>query len=318
MGWLWGSDNNDKSNSDPLRDLDPSLRAFLETESPVKYKTSQPPEAPASTTGEASAATERTKPVPTLFPDGRYAHLWKTYTPLAEIEAATKTDQEKLLDVLNGYRERKSQIGVAAITNCALEQWEVNDCFRNGGLSARLTMCRAENKKFERCYMMQSRFLRALGYLSTYDRPADVDEEIQMHADTLFHEMLGREKKVEEAKAQGLPVPKFPPLLKRPSPAYTVPQDELTTSKDEKEVRLPPALEELKPKAQKELRKRLKGLSPDEREMEERSIEMEIQAGRVVHQQMEQVYKETGENRAKRKEQGKSTFGDRISSIFGW
>lgn len=180
MGWLWGSGKNgsSKDNSgDPLRDLDPSLREFLEKESPVKYQTAKPPPSPSSApnpssqaakstssklaepteaSASSSATTTPTVPAASLYPDGRYAHLWSTYRSQAEIEGATRSEQEKLADVLEGYRERKAQIGRVALENCALEQTAVSDCFSTGGWSSRLTMCRAENKKLERCYMMQA------------------------------------------------------------------------------------------------------------------------------------------------------------------
>jgi hypothetical protein len=321
MGWLWGSDSSDGSkpalqNTDPLRDLDPSLRSFLEKESPVKYKTSQPPPEPPTDVPKADPTTDEPSApkVPTLFPDGRYAHLWKNYKPLSSIEAATKSDQDKLLDVVAGYRDRRVQIGVAALTNCAMEQWDLNECFHTGGFKARMTMCRAENRKFERCYVMQSRFLRALGYLSTYDRPPEVDEEIQMHADKLYHRMLERERLVEEAKAKGEAQPVFPPLMDRASPNFS------TGGQQEEgaELALPKALDSLQPRVKKEMRARLKGLTPEEKDIEERAIEMEMQAGEILAKQLSKVYEETGENRAKRKEQGRQTFGDRIASIFGW
>lgn len=170
MGWLWGSNKDGGSGSstnDPLKDLDPSLREFLEKESPVKYKTAQPPTPaaaapPASTstqtpaTPTANAANGPAVPSQSLFPDGRYAHIWSTYKALSDVENSTKTDQEKLLDVLEGFKERKAQIGRAAVENCVMEQWAINDCYNSGGWKARMTMCRAENREFERCYNMQS------------------------------------------------------------------------------------------------------------------------------------------------------------------
>jgi hypothetical protein len=176
MGWFWGSSESNGGNKseDPLRDLDPSLREFLKKESPVKYSssnpapTSQPPTTPQSkpatlpehpTPNAASKAAEDTKPkVPaqSLYKDGRYAELWKTYQSQSEVEAEAKSDQEKINDVLEGYKYRKAEIGRAALENCALEQWDVNECFRSGGWHSRITMCRAENKQLERCYMMQA------------------------------------------------------------------------------------------------------------------------------------------------------------------
>lgn len=169
MGWFSSSKPDPSSTSataDPLRNLDPELRAFLEQESPVKYKpTSAPPPPPEPSPPKPAPSALLTSinptsssPVPSqsLYPDGRYAHLWTTYRPLAEVENETKTDQEKLLDVLDGYKQRKADIGRAALENCALEQQAITDCFKSGGVKARMTMCRQENREFERCYTLQS------------------------------------------------------------------------------------------------------------------------------------------------------------------
>ncbi len=172
MGWFWGSTSSgdDNRSQDPLRGLDPSLRDFLAKESPVKYSSSDPPPAPepiptpTSSSSRKAAAPEESSvqdtepkvPPQSLFKDGRYAHLWKGYQSKEEIEAAGKSDQEKIDDVLEGYKYRKAEIGRAALENCALEQWQVNECFRNGGWASRLTMCRTENRELERCYLMQS------------------------------------------------------------------------------------------------------------------------------------------------------------------
>lgn len=169
MGWwhgLWGSNTTD----DPLGKLDPKLREYLEKESPIKYGSSQPQSQPqtrpaASPVAEGSQSRQNDQEEPLVpkesqFQDGRYAHLWKSYRPLAEIEAETKSDQEKIMDVLEGYKERKSQIGRAALENCALEQVDWRQCMSSPSMTERFTMCRAEIKKFERCYSMQT-----VGYL---------------------------------------------------------------------------------------------------------------------------------------------------------
>lgn len=183
MGWFWGSSSGDKqspSGEDPLRHLDPELREFLSKESPVKYSSSNPP-APAqdSTFARAESTYSPTsnipQPVPekgskvpaaSLYKDGRYAHLWSTYQSQQELESAAKSDAEKINDVLEGYKYRKAEIGRAALENCALEQWDVNECFRSGSLSARATMCRQENKKLDRCYNMQA--VRHLLFTNTW------------------------------------------------------------------------------------------------------------------------------------------------------
>ena len=174
MVWPLGSSKNDASSkSDPLRDLDPSLRDFLEKESPVKYKPSEappqpsppslpspqssPPPQPSPASQPPTGKSENAVPPQSLYQDGRYANIWATYRPLGEIEAENKTDQEKLLDVIDGYKERRANIGRAALENCAMEQLALNDCFGSGGgLKDRFTMCRTQNKSLERCYVMNA------------------------------------------------------------------------------------------------------------------------------------------------------------------
>ena len=165
MVWPFGSSSNEtSSNGDPLRDLDPSLREFLDRESPVRYKPSEaPPPSPQSSklqqSRESQSPAEKSGnavPAQSLYQDGRYSGIWSTYRPLHEIESETKTDQEKLLDVIDGYKERRAQIGRAALENCAMEQWALNDCFSGGGVKDRFTMCRAQNKSLERCYVMNA------------------------------------------------------------------------------------------------------------------------------------------------------------------
>jgi hypothetical protein len=163
MGWFWGSSDDKDANSpspDPLRGLDPSLRDFLKKESPVKYEAAA--SAPSQSAQQSSPAPQREEnagpavPAQSLYKDGRYAHLWQTYRPQSEIEAEGKSDQEKTLDVLEGYKHRRAEIGRVALENCALEQLEVSDCFRKGTFSAFTTMCKAENRRFTRCYEMQA------------------------------------------------------------------------------------------------------------------------------------------------------------------
>ncbi len=184
MGWFWGTpspgngDDAASKSQDSLRDLDPSLRDFLDKESPTKYTSSSPrARQPSAITPEPrehsdpktsafSPADQKEKPlVPkeSLFQDGRYSQLWKTYQPQAEIEAASKSDQEKISDALEGYKFRKAEIGRAALENCAMEQGDVDECFRTGGWASRLTMCRAESRCLDRCFTMQA--VRSLHFL---------------------------------------------------------------------------------------------------------------------------------------------------------
>jgi hypothetical protein len=164
MGWISSVFGTDKS-ADPLGKLDPQLREFLQKESPVKYTPNQP-----STTNTTSAPTQQNDdpsiapseaqptavPSASLYQDGRYAHLWKGYTPLAQIEAETATDHDKLMGVLESFKERKAVIGKAALENCAEYQEEWVHCMKHGTWEDQLQMCRHQVRRFERCYAMQS------------------------------------------------------------------------------------------------------------------------------------------------------------------
>lgn len=162
MGWLWGT--NESSDRDPLKHLDPGLREFLDRESPVKYKPSAPtpkaPEVPKSDSAkkveDQSSQDEQKVPRESLFQDGRYAHLWKTYTSQREVEAMCKSDQEKLMDVLAAYRTRRKDIGRAAVENCSDEQADLEDCFIRGNYGDVLVLCRKQKKAHIRCYETQT------------------------------------------------------------------------------------------------------------------------------------------------------------------
>ncbi|RDW73284.1 putative autophagy protein [Coleophoma cylindrospora] len=313
MGWFWGSsdDKGSSSSQDPLRNLDPSLRDFLAKESPVKYSTTTPqtPEAVATPAQPAAKVPQTAQSQPgndaepkvpkeSLYQDGRYADLWKTYVPQKQVEAAMKSESEKVNDVIEAFKERKARIGIAAMENCVLEQIDVEECFQNGGWHARLTMCKDEKRKVDRCFTMQGKFLRALGYLSTYDRSPQEEERIQMHADTLYHRMLEQEKEIEAAKAEGKPIPQFPPLLSRSKPAA----DGLQMSA----------------KSQAQLKERLRSMKPEERELEEAAAKAELDSGREIAGSLGKIYQQQDEERRQRREAGSETIGDRIISIIRW
>ncbi|KAI1827169.1 hypothetical protein F4861DRAFT_494287 [Xylaria intraflava] len=309
MGWwdnLWASN---ASADDPLRKLDPKLREFLAKESPVKYDTqipqNSPEPAPPATSekiddGRNSSKNDTKPAVPSesQFQDGRYAHIWKSYRPLAEIEAETKTDHEKLMDVLEGYKERKAQIGRAALENCALEQVDWRSCMSNPSWSERMTMCRDQVRKFERCYMTQTRLLKALGYLSSIDRSPEVEEDIQMHADTLYHRMLKQEAEIETAKKEGLPIPKFGPLVSKPMVGATTLERELT------------------PEQQETLKAKLEKVAEEDRAAEEEAIKAEIRAKTEVASRVEGLWQQQERDRQMRKAKGEETMWDRVAGAF--
>lgn len=165
MGWISSVLGTDKSE-DPLGKLDPKLREFLEKESPVKYSATQhsshttasQPQSHGNGDAPVAEAGAQGPSVPSasLFQDGRYADIWKTYRPLAQIEAETASDHDKLMSVLEGYKERKEAIGRAALENCAESQEEWVNCMKHGSWDDQIQMCRIQVRKFERCYTMQA------------------------------------------------------------------------------------------------------------------------------------------------------------------
>lgn len=167
MSWFWNSSSStDGKGDDPKKKLDASLRDFLETEQSKDYKPSKSA-APRTTyldkaIPQATAAqseTEKAVPRESLFQDGRYAHLWKTYQPQGAIETEAES-VDPARQMLDEVKARKSALKDAALENCAEEQETLQMCFELGSLShrmwARASMCHKENTEFSRCYEMQS------------------------------------------------------------------------------------------------------------------------------------------------------------------
>jgi hypothetical protein len=126
--------------------------------------------------------------------------------------------------------------------------------------------------------------------------------------------MLDQEKQIEAAKAEGKPIPKFPPLLStRAANGAVLPAVQANVESLERN-RI--KVEHLKPKIQAELKKRLEGLTDEERELEEKTIKAEIQLGEQTKERLSGLWQSQAEERQKRKEQGKETFGDRITALL--
>ena len=146
-----------------------------------------------------------------------------------------------------------------------------------------------------------------------------------MHADTLYHRMLAQEAAAEEAKAAGLPEPQFAPILSSVSKSITANNNTTATatttapppqptSKDDLPSLTPETQTLLTPASQAALRERLKGMTPMERELEERGVIMEAKAASETGKQVTDIIGQ----RKKRREEGKATAGDTISGWFGW
>ena len=181
MGWLPSIFGGGKSSS-PVDQLDPKLREFLEKESPIKYNPSKSrsTESQAASSKDATPAVagkpegENTVPAESLYQDGRYAHLWKNYRPLEQLEEENSTEHDKLMTILEAFKERKVALGKAAMENCAIQQEEWINCMKHGQWKDQLQMCRKQVQRYERCYNMQSVSAWQFPVLFTDRREANV------------------------------------------------------------------------------------------------------------------------------------------------
>jgi hypothetical protein len=321
--WPFGS-----SSSDAASKLDPDLRVFLDENTVSKPAKSQTPPTPQplntqlpkphdqqeSKGSQPSGSTEPTVPPQSLFPDGRYAHLWKTYQP-ADGETA-RSSNEKLRDLKEASQIRDSNIETIAKENCALEAQAEADCFNRGRWHNRLSMCRTETRALDRCTQLQTKFLRALGYLSVPGRSPEEEERVQMHADDLYQQMLKHEKAVIEAKEQGITPPEFKPVMSRQNLGKVLGIRAGKPGDLEEEARKTgidvEKLAELKEKQQKRLDEKWKNLSPDERAAEEAALISRIQEREHMVWDYADFMKEKQVERQKRIEEGKESITDKL------
>ncbi|KAJ4293223.1 hypothetical protein N0V90_008505 [Kalmusia sp. IMI 367209] len=326
MGWLWGS--GDSSNA--KNNLDPSLRDSLNKEAPAGPK----PSLPSRPVEKPQEATQTAQPQPDVsdkpfvppqsqFQDGRYAHLWKDYVPQQQLENRAKTEQDKLRDIVEAFNDRKAEIGRIALENCAIEYMEQFECFKSPKTwTQTATLCNAESRKFNRCYDVQSKFLKALGYLTMDFRSAEDSERIQMHADKLYQQMLEQEALIEKAKEEGREAPKFESVLSKQNVARAMAGKSLAVTPlaeapppddDEKEL-----WKHIKPEARESYRKKLAELPPEDQDFERKALLGEIRANAGMGQQVGQTFIEERINRMKRREAGQATVGDTIKRLWGW
>ncbi|KAF3480628.1 uncharacterized protein GIQ15_05975 [Arthroderma uncinatum] len=317
MGWFWGNSSDD---ADPTKKLDPSLRGYLEQESPSKYTPTtagvqaqdRTPshEKPAEESPSPDRAAESATSVPSasLYPDGRYAHLWKDYKSLEQIEGPTTSPAEK---VVEKFKQRKGVLNRAALENCAEEQEVLSMCYKSGDfterIKARMTLCQKQNYQFSRCYTMQLKFLQALGYGASFEWDTDKEERIQMHADKLYHRMMDYERRVAEAEADGREPPPLKSLFKSEAEMAAMPD----TSQSSDELVIPGG--EQLPAGYKP-RKPLKNMTPHERELEVQALKQQMAQRHVYLEEVSPVLRAEHEAKAKRREKFTSWFGETIGS----
>ncbi|KAJ9655986.1 hypothetical protein H2198_005239 [Neophaeococcomyces mojaviensis] len=304
MSWFWGK----KQTQDPTKSLDSDLKDFLDSQQPRPYiptghkvplGAKKPEVNNDEAAKEAAAPEDRPLPAESLFQDGRYKHLWKSYVPQRDVVEANTTPAQRLLDA---KKDRKASLSQAALENCAFEEELKRTCFQEGDavnrIRARLTMCSRETKAFNRCFQLQAKFLQALGYRGSAFSSNEEDERIQMHADKLYHRMMDYEAAVDEAKAKGQPIPPLTSVFNPNRPAPTI-----------DEINLPQGLA-------RGLKRPLHELPAHEREVAARAV---LQETKIAQTYADDFFKYTttlNEGRQERQKKLVDLFGDTLGKFF--
>lgn len=321
MGWIWGDSG---SSTDKL---DPSLQDFLKKEAPTGQRPSlpTPPKAqPAAEPAKRNTTSEQTQtdpaqpnvPPQSQFQDGRYAHLWKNYTPQHILDDRGKSEQDRLRDLVDVYNDRRGDVGRVAMENCALEYMEQYECFRNPkDWWSRGTLCNAESRRFNRCYDLQSKFLKALGYLTMDVRSQEEDEKIQMHADKLYQQLLVQEAEIEKAEKEGKPKPQFESLMSRATASRAAAADRSGQISPQEEEAI---WSGYKPELRQDYEKKLLEMEPEKRDIERLAMLGELKAQTGVSKKVEETFVEERIARMKRREAGQATIGDTLKYWWGW
>ncbi|KAF2148744.1 hypothetical protein K461DRAFT_52276 [Myriangium duriaei CBS 260.36] len=358
MGWFWNSPSTDK---DAFSSLDPKLKAYLDkstseqqqqqqrqqqpspSSQPSQQKSfseklglssaspSTPPPPPAPSPQPAPTSTTSTPSVPaqSLYQDGRYAHLWSTYTPPPT--SPTPSSQDALQSLLSTYSARRSAISRAALENCVEEHLAENACFTSGTLAKKLGACRKESRRFARCYELQARMLRGMGWMDvemvglTEEEGARRREAMQMRADEVWTEICRREDETERARKEGRKEPEFGPLdvgrggqwvkkgWKKEEERRRREEGEKRQEEREREL-----LEVFTAEKRAELETRLAKLPAAERELELRLEIAEAEVHRGYGRKVGEYIEKEKEERRERREKGESTIGDWLKSMGGW
>jgi hypothetical protein len=307
MSWFWWQ-KNDKN--DPTKSLSPDLKDFLKDQQPRPYVPADAPE-PSSEPVEKPQKPppvlpdtnrkiqDRPLPRESLFPDGRYKDIWKTYTPQDEIAATTTSPLDR---IISARKDRRAMIHRAALENCAFEEEIQRNCFVSGDIKnrarARMTMCRQETKAFNRCFQLQAKFLQALGYLTSANSSDEDEERIQMHADKLYHRMMDYENAVEEAKLNDDPIPPLSSLFDPARPAPSLEQLDLPTGMERR------------------MKKPLHELPPHERELAVRAALQEAKMAHLYKEDFQNYAVEMNEQRKERQQWLIKQFGEPIGKFI--
>ena len=195
-------------------------------------------------------------------------------------------------------------------------------------------MCKGRNKEFMRCYTMQARFLKALGFGGMVTTGVGGEEErIQMHADRLYHEMLDREERSEEVKKNlGLAASSSSPLdtvAAEEDSAPLISPESTTAALGENSAwararqkalaaGTEGVLAQFSPERQEQIRQQMEGMSPREKELELQLVLAEQGAQREYAEQIRERMEEERVGRMERRGRGRETVGDSIKRLWGW
>lgn len=335
--WFWGTSSETK---DPVNDLDPSLRSFLEKESPKAHtsvpkekpswlsqaerQSGLPPSDPSPSPPQPTAAEDDDDkpkvPPESLFQDGRYAHIWKNYKPLAQIEEAGKTTSDKLHEIHDVHAARRTSTAQAARENCVEYEAAYTDCLSSTTWNSKMFMCTTEQRALSRCVDMQVRFLKALGYMGAVgDREAE--ERAQMHADRLFQRMIEQEKAREEARKEGREPPSFEPILSPASVSAAMgaaPARQLRQGGSEAKAEDAFDPSDIPAKYHAAFYEETKDKSPEEAQIWKESLKQEIKHRTEYAIKYKAAMELEKEQRQKRFDRGAPTIGDRMKRWWGW
>lgn len=175
--------------------------------------------------------------------------------------------------------------------------------------------CRKESRRFARCFDLQTRLLKALGYMD-FNVGEQQREVMRTRADEVWSEICRREDETLLAEKEGREKPVFGALpgarwVKRPAVAVAVEEGDA----EGREKRLLALFTEQK---REEMEKRLAKLPLPERELEIRLEIAEAEVHRGYGDEVGRYVEMEKEERRQRREEGKSTLGDWLKSVGGW
>ena len=344
LSWLWGNSST-TSNTD-IKNLDPSLASILKSQDPSSSQQSPRPQQQTTTYTEQlrrsgdlppprATLDLQTQPQPhdasslkpkvppqSLYQDGRYAHLWANYEPQHLVESRGETELDKLKRLQEASESRKVALGQAALENCVFEQLAELDCLKNGGVAAKMTMCRQEKQMFGRCYEMQVKFLKALGYWDAVGTDSERADAIQMHSDGLWQRLKEQEAEIARAKEEGRPLPEFGSILSPENVGAVggrlvrpqLPAQALRAEKKDESYAFPSIPRELR----SSFDARIKDMSHEQAKVEEAVFLAETEQQRLQFTEASGYLRAEGDARRKRYESGEATLGDKIKKWTNW